>query len=374
MPLGGRAHAFGAAIVGAALIGACTAQAPRPGDGAPAASADGTPDPNSGSGGQAAHGETLGCLSSFVAAKCAVGGCHDDQTRSYGMDLSTGDSIFAAWVNRNGLDNCQSQLVPRVVPGDPDGSFVFRKITSQLDCVGSISQPMPPPPFAPLSVAEIEVIRSWIAAGAPMHCTAGEPIPSGGAPSVGGTAPSVGGSDATANGGTGATGGGSGGSATEEDPFKCDATKACTGQLICHADSCSTEVWDCVAHRPLPSDGQNPSLPPGYQPHHPCPTDTIEYCGCDGVTFVAPVTCPDRPYQHPGSCDEGFNCNPNDNLCAESGPTCDPGEAPSIVDECYATCVPATDCRCEFNWECPTGWQCDRTQWRCVLPPPVEGM
>jgi len=283
------------------------------------------------------------------------------------MDLSTGASIFASWVNRNGLDNCAGKLVPRVVPGQPDASFVFRKITSQLACVGSVSQPMPPPPAAGLSSAEIEIVRGWIAAGAPEHCNAGEPIPSGGAPSGGGTAATAGGGASSGNGAAAGTGG-------EDDLFKCTGAKPCTSQLICHASDCSIKVWDCVTHRPLPDDAHDSTLPPGYQPHHPCPAETMSFCGCDGVTFVAPVTCPDHPYQHAGACDDGYDCNPNHNLCAQSPPSCEPDAAPSIVDECYASCVPATDCRCEFNWECPVGWQCDRTQWRCVVPPTAEGM
>lgn len=357
-----------------ALLGACTAEAPRPRKDADATSLGGTNAGGSGGGVHAGHGEQpLACLTSFIAERCASSGCHDDQTRTYGMDLSTGESIFAAWVNRSGLDNCQGKLVPRVVPGQPDASFVFQKITSQLPCVGAVSQPMPPPPAAALDATEVEVIRSWIAAGAPRYCTAGEPFPAGGAPS-GGAGPSFGGDGPSANGAASPTGGENGGSGAD-DLFKCTETTPCTSQLICHASDCSTRVWDCVTHRPLPSEGagEASSLPPGFQPHHPCPAETMSFCSCEGVTFVAPVTCPDRPYQHAGACDEGYNCNPNHNLCAQTAPSCGPGEAPSIVDECYASCVPTTDCRCEFNWECPTGLQCDRTQWRCVVPPPVEG-
>jgi hypothetical protein len=364
-------------LVVAAVLGACGIQGSRAGDATNGTSSAGTGAGGAGHEGHAPGGEPpLACLSSFIAEKCATSGCHDEQSRAYGMDLTNGASIFDAWVNRNGLDNCGTQLVPRVTPGDPDASFVYRKVTGQLSCVGSISQPMPPPPEPPLTGPEVAALRAWISSGAPKYCDAATLAPDyggassiAGASNVAGTTTSAGGTDGTA----GTTSGVAGGPEVE-DPFRCAADTPCISQLICYANDCSNEVWDCVTHRPRPESAGDSSLPPGYEPHHACPTDTMEYCGCDGVTFVAAVTCPDRPYQHPGACGDGYNCNPQDNVCGETAPTCEAGQAPSIVDECYASCVPVADCRCEFNWECPTGYQCDRIQWRCVVAQPVGGM
>jgi hypothetical protein len=356
-------------LVVALMLGACGTKRSRPDDSVAGSSTAGNETGGSGHDGHAA----LTCVSSFIAAKCATSQCHDDQSRAYGMDLTTGDSIFDAWVNRNGLDNCGTQLVPRVTPGDPDASFVYRKITGQLACIGSISQPMPPPPEPPLSDLEIAAIKDWIASGAPKYCETAVPSPgAGGTANGAGTASSAGGGGGGVS-VAGSANGGVGGDLPGEDPFKCAADMPCTGQLICHANDCSSEVWDCVAHRPRPEGAADSSLPPGFEPHHACPTDSAEYCGCDGVTFVAAVTCPDRPYQHPGACGDGYNCNPQDNVCGQTAPPCEAAQAPSIVDECYASCVPAVDCRCEFNWECPSGYQCDRTQWRCVVAPPAGG-
>lgn len=355
-----------------ALLGACATKAPSSHEhGSVATGAAG-----SAAGGHAGHGVTLGCLTAFVPAKCATSGCHDDQSRAYGMDLSTGESIYAAWVNRNGLDNCKNQLVPRVVPGEPDASFVYRKITSQLSCVGDISQAMPPPPAAPLSAAEVQVVRAWIAAGAPKDCDVGSLPTNGGAPSGGGSSgdPSaIGGTDSGGvSGSEPGSSAGNGGSSGMDDLFKCTAAKPCVDQLLCHnVDGCSTEVWDCITHRPVPAGVPESSLPPDYRFHHPCAAETMEYCGCDGVTFTASATCPDRPYERPGNCNDGYNCDARDSVCADSAPSCAAGEVPKVVDGCYGSCVVGTDCRCEFNWECPEGWQCDRTQWRCTLAPPA---
>jgi hypothetical protein len=286
------------------------------------------------------------------------------------MDLSTGDNIYASWINRNGLDNCGSKLVPRIVPGDPDGSFVMRKITGALACVGSHSQAMPPPPQAPLTAAEIDTVRYWILFGAPKSCGDGKNISAGG---QGGASGGAGDSGATSVAGGGAQSGGADGTAgtsstggtTGDDPFKCTASQACTGQLLCAGPNCSTMPWDCVSHL---------DMPPGFLAH-PCPTETMEFCGCDGVTFEAPPTCPDRPYQHAGSCGDGYNCNASNVGCTDAVPTCPPGQAASIVNDCFAECVSTLDCRCEYNWQCPTGYQCNRDNWHCIpLPPPDGGM
>lgn len=330
-------------------------------------------------GGSDAGREPLACLS-FIRASCAKSGCHEGQASGYAMDLSTGESIYSAWVNHDGLDNCHGHLMPRIVPGKPDESLVYRKVTSQLDCVGASSQPMPPPPEPPLSPAEIGLLRAWINAGAPKYCTAddfgsnggasNEPTATNGGAGAGGGSGTGSGADAGAatsdpSGGTGAT--------SSDDLFKCTVSSPCMDQLICHADNCSIPVWDCITHRPPLEEAEMAALP-GYAPHHPCPTETMEFCGCDDVTFVSPVTCPDRPYQHVGGCDDGYNCNAYGNVCEKPAPTCVTGETPSIQHACFADCVPAASCRCEFKWECPTGWQCDRTQWRCVPETTGQGM
>jgi hypothetical protein len=109
---------------------------------------------------------------------------------------------------------------------------------------------------------------------------------------------------------------------------------------------------------------------------HPCPGDTVEYCGCDGVTFEALDTCPDRPFEHWGACEDGVNCDPGDLRCTLAEPTCPDGMVASVVKGNYGPCVPFSDCRCEFGWECPQSdkYTCDATAHRCgPRPSPDAG-
>ena len=104
-------------------------------------------------------------VTAVVAPNCAVSGCHDAITKEHGMDLSTAESIYTGWVNQKGLDHCKSMALTRVVPGNPNGSYVMTKITATTKAC-DLWDPMPPPPKQPLTMEQIDTIRSWIAAGA----------------------------------------------------------------------------------------------------------------------------------------------------------------------------------------------------------------
>jgi hypothetical protein len=104
----------------------------------------------------------------------------------------------------------------------------------------------------------------------------------------------------------------------------------------CIGSSCD-ESWECFGH-----------LAP-----HPCPFETIPYCGCDGKTYFFPLTCPEVPYEHAGACGDGVNCDPNDIRCKQPEPDCGPGRVASVVAGCYGACVPITQCRCLLAFECP---------------------
>jgi hypothetical protein len=142
-----------------------------------------------------------------------------------------------------------------------------------------------------------------------------------------------------------------------DDENACSSSKPCAPGLLCVGDNCHRR-WECQTHASVL--GQ-----------HPCPTDIVPYCGCDDVTFFALNTCPDRPYQHVGACDDGVNCDPTDLQCSEMEPACAEGELASVVNGAYGECVPFSFCRCEFVWECPQRdkYQCDRPSRRCRAVP-----
>jgi hypothetical protein len=104
----------------------------------------------------------------------------------------------------------------------------------------------------------------------------------------------------------------------------------------CIGSSCD-RTWECFGH---------------FAPH-PCPFETIPYCGCDGKTYFFPVTCPEVPYEHAGACGDGVNCDPNDVRCKQPEPDCGPGRVASVVGTCYGPCVSITQCRCLYAFECP---------------------
>lgn len=59
-----------------------------------------------------------------------------------------------------------SAFTVRVLPGDPDASFLYAKVASTHDCGDRMPNAAFPFSFPPLPPDEVETIRSWIAAGA----------------------------------------------------------------------------------------------------------------------------------------------------------------------------------------------------------------
>jgi hypothetical protein len=111
--------------------------------------------------------------------------------------------------------------------------------------------------------------------------------------------------------------------------------------------ACGT-YWQCYTHRP-PPHGAHDAPPP---PHHPCPTTSTDFCGCDGVTFQRGWYCADRPYDHIGACGDGYSCDAMRVQCADPAPSCPDGQIPAVVNNCWGPCIPFSDCRCEFVWQC----------------------
>ncbi|MCH9015385.1 MAG: Ig-like domain-containing protein [Gemmatimonadetes bacterium] len=91
---------------------------------------------------------------------CALSGCHAGTNPEEGQDLSSGQ----AFSNVVDVPSNQSALM-RVLPFDPDQSYLVHKIEgTQLSVGGSGS--LMPLTGSPLSANQIAIIRSWITKGA----------------------------------------------------------------------------------------------------------------------------------------------------------------------------------------------------------------
>jgi hypothetical protein len=102
---------------------------------------------------------TLASIQSNVfSVNCAVPGCHGGAGAQQGLRLDPG---FSAGNLINVASPRDSNLI-RVVPGNPDGSFIIQK----LEGTQSLGDRMPDGgPYLPQST--IDVIRQWIQDGAP---------------------------------------------------------------------------------------------------------------------------------------------------------------------------------------------------------------
>ncbi len=108
-------------------------------------------------------GPTLDQIQAVVfTPDCATSGCHDNTTQAAGLSLANADTSYAEMVgefsNQTGQEN-----VMLVAPGDPDASYLIRKMENAAGITGNV---MPPPGRAPTPQAEIDQIRLWISNGA----------------------------------------------------------------------------------------------------------------------------------------------------------------------------------------------------------------
>jgi hypothetical protein len=102
---------------------------------------------------------TLASIQTNVfSVNCAVPGCHGGGTVQFGLRLDPG---FSAG-NLINIHSPQDPSLIRVVPGNPDGSFIIQK----LEGTQTLGDQMPDfGPYLPQST--IDVIRKWIQDGAP---------------------------------------------------------------------------------------------------------------------------------------------------------------------------------------------------------------
>ena len=116
----------------------------------------------------------------FNRHSCAVGGsCHSDPTNgtAHHTDFRTAESTYTSLIGHPSQNHCPADGSdagiaaplpgkPRVTPGDRSQSFLIDKVRETRDSCGIFHGRMPPPPLAPLTEPEIEVLVGWIAQGA----------------------------------------------------------------------------------------------------------------------------------------------------------------------------------------------------------------
>jgi len=94
----------------------------------------------------------------YPSATCGAIGCHDRLGQQEGLVLTPGN----AYGNTVGVPSHQMPSLLRVAPGDPSGSYLYRKVTGS-----GISGDRMPQGGPYLSDAQIKLVRDWIRRGAP---------------------------------------------------------------------------------------------------------------------------------------------------------------------------------------------------------------
>lgn len=119
-----------------------------------------SPTPTPGAGGGGSTAPTFQQVQTQILTPTCTG-CHtsNGRTPAAGMDLT-------AAVSYGNLVNVASSGKPgaiRVIPGDPDNSYLIHKLEGASDIVG-LRMPRNGPPY--LTDAQVAMVRQWIAAGA----------------------------------------------------------------------------------------------------------------------------------------------------------------------------------------------------------------
>ena len=89
---------------------------------------------------------------------CAKAGCHDAATAQNGLVLAAGQS-YGLLVNHTSLGSA----LPRVTPGDPERSYLIKKLRGDPD-ISDDRMPQDGPPY--LTPEQIAGIAGWIREGA----------------------------------------------------------------------------------------------------------------------------------------------------------------------------------------------------------------
>ena len=111
---------------------------------------------------------------SIFTPHCLSAGCHNSTDQANNLVLEPG-AAYANLVSARCFNQAaQTAGLLRVVPGDPDHSFLLIKLTlAGASTLGS-SMPLNQSPLAP---ADIDLVRNWILAGAPNSTVVTSPTP-----------------------------------------------------------------------------------------------------------------------------------------------------------------------------------------------------
>lgn len=97
----------------------------------------------------------------YFAKSCAFSSCHSAKGKKGGLDLSVGH----AWESLVDVDATKAPGKKRVVPGEPDASFIVQKLEGPAAGEGKLMPEGSTEPFDP--ECRIHALREWVAAGAP---------------------------------------------------------------------------------------------------------------------------------------------------------------------------------------------------------------
>ncbi len=92
--------------------------------------------------------------------RCAKSGCHVSASAAGGLVLQAG----LAYADIVGRPSLEAPQLAYVRPGNPDASYLLKKVRGDADITGS-RMPFDGPPF--LSSQQIAGLTAWIQAGAP---------------------------------------------------------------------------------------------------------------------------------------------------------------------------------------------------------------
>jgi len=92
------------------------------------------------------------------SVNCALAGCHAGNSPTGGMNLTAG----VAYANIVGVHSTERADLNRIQPGDPDRSYLVKKIRGDADIVGS-----PMPLIGSITAAQRQLVIDWVRRGAP---------------------------------------------------------------------------------------------------------------------------------------------------------------------------------------------------------------